>query len=80
MIGNIQAIEVQIPHEIVQYWGWFLVFGIGLLTLGIAAVVRSVLATVATMLFYNRQIRSYNAVDGVNRSPFTRRVAITLNI
>jgi uncharacterized membrane protein HdeD (DUF308 family) len=47
-----QAIEVQIPHEIVQYWGWFLVFGIGLLALGIAAVVRSVLATVATMLFF----------------------------
>ena len=52
MIGNIQAIEVQIPHEVVQYWGWFLVFGIGLLALGIAAVVRSVLATVATMLFF----------------------------
>jgi uncharacterized membrane protein HdeD (DUF308 family) len=52
MMGNIQAIEVQIPHEVVQYWGWFLVFGIGLLVLGIAAVVRSVLATVATMLFF----------------------------
>ena len=52
MMGNIQAIEVQVPHEIVQYWGWFLVFGIGLLVLGIAAVVRSVLATVATMLFF----------------------------
>jgi len=52
MMGNIQTIEVQIPHEVVQYWGWFLVFGIGLLALGIAAVVRSVLATVATMLFF----------------------------
>jgi uncharacterized membrane protein HdeD (DUF308 family) len=52
MMGNIQAIEVQIPHEVVQYWGWFLVFGIGLLALGIAAVVRSVLATVATMFFF----------------------------
>jgi uncharacterized membrane protein HdeD (DUF308 family) len=52
MMGNIQAIEVQIPHEVVQYWRWFLVFGIGLLALGIAAVVRSVLATVATMLFF----------------------------
>ena len=52
MIGNIQAIEVQIPHEVGQYWGWFLVSGIGLLALGIAAVVRSVLATVATMLFF----------------------------
>jgi uncharacterized membrane protein HdeD (DUF308 family) len=32
--------------------GRFLAFGIGLLALGIAAVVRSVLATVATMLFF----------------------------
>ena len=52
MMGNIQAIDVQIPHEIVQYWGWFLAFGIALLALGVAAVVRSVLATVATMLFF----------------------------
>jgi len=43
MMGNIQAIDVQIPHEIVQYWGWFLAFGIALLALGIAAVVRSML-------------------------------------
>jgi hypothetical protein len=35
MMGNIQAIEVEIPYEVVQYWGWFLVFGIGLLALGI---------------------------------------------
>jgi uncharacterized membrane protein HdeD (DUF308 family) len=51
-MGNIQVLEVQIPHEIVQYWGWFLAFGIGLLVLGIAAVVRSVAATVVSMLFF----------------------------
>lgn len=34
-MGNIQAIEVQIPYEVVQYWGSFLVFGISLLALGI---------------------------------------------
>ena len=39
-IGDIQALEVQIPREIIQYWGWFLAFGIGVLVLGIAAVVR----------------------------------------
>jgi len=50
--GDIQAFDIQIPREIVQYWGWFLAFGIGLLLLGIAAVVRSVTATVATMLFF----------------------------
>jgi hypothetical protein len=34
-MGNIQAIEVQVPYEVVQYWGSFLVFGISLLALGI---------------------------------------------
>ncbi len=52
MPGTIQGLEVQIPHEIVQYWGWFLAFGIGVLVLGIAAVVRSVTATVVSMLFF----------------------------
>ncbi len=51
-IGDIQVLEVQIPREIIQYWGWFLAFGIGVLVLGIAAVVRAVTATVASMLFF----------------------------
>jgi uncharacterized membrane protein HdeD (DUF308 family) len=51
-VGDIQALEVQIPREIIQYWGWFLAFGIGVLVLGIAAVVRSVTATVVSMLFF----------------------------
>ncbi len=51
-IGDVQSLEVQIPHELVQYWGWFLAFGIGLVVLGIAAVVRSVAATVVSMLFF----------------------------
>jgi uncharacterized membrane protein HdeD (DUF308 family) len=51
-MGDIQAMEIQIPGDIVQYWGWFLVFGIGLLLLGIAAVARAFTATVATMLFF----------------------------
>ena len=49
---EIQTLEVQFPHELVQYWGWFLAFGAGLVVLGVAAVVRSVTATVATMLFF----------------------------
>jgi len=51
-MGNIQTIAVQIPSEIIQYWGWFLAFGIGLLLLGIVAAVRSITATVASMLFF----------------------------
>jgi uncharacterized membrane protein HdeD (DUF308 family) len=51
-MGDIQTLQVQIPHELVQYWGWFLAFGIALLLLGVAAVVRSVAATVVSMLFF----------------------------
>jgi uncharacterized membrane protein HdeD (DUF308 family) len=50
-LGEVQ-LEAQIPREIIQYWGWFLAFGIGVLVLGIAAVVRSVAATVVSMLFF----------------------------
>ncbi len=51
-MSNIHVLDVEIPHEIVQYWGWFLAFGIALLVLGVAAVVRSVTATVASMVFF----------------------------
>jgi uncharacterized membrane protein HdeD (DUF308 family) len=51
-MGGVQAMEIQIPHEIVQYWGWFLTFGIGLVILGITAVARSITATVVSMMFF----------------------------
>src|SRR5208282_1887700 len=51
-MGDIQTLAVQIPHELVQYWGWFLAFGIGLLLLGVAAVGRAVTATIVSMLFF----------------------------
>jgi uncharacterized membrane protein HdeD (DUF308 family) len=50
--GEIQSLDVQISRELIQYWGWFLLFGIGLLALGILAVVRSTTATIVSMLFF----------------------------
>jgi len=47
-----QQASTQIPAEITHNWGWFLLFGIGLLILGIVAIVRSVAATVVSMLFF----------------------------
>ena len=52
LMGNIQGLDIQIPHEIAQYWGWFLAFGIALVVLGVAAVVRAVTATIISMLFF----------------------------
>ena len=49
---NVQALAVQLPHELVELWGWFLAFGIALFVLGVAAVARAVTATVASMLLF----------------------------
>ena len=51
MFGPIEVIVGATP-EMIHNWGWFLAFGIVLLLLGIAAVARSVTATVASMVFF----------------------------
>jgi uncharacterized membrane protein HdeD (DUF308 family) len=51
-MSAIDFLTVGIPHEMTQNWGWFLVFGIGLVLLGIAALIRSVKATVISMSFF----------------------------
>ena len=51
-MSEIQALDVRIPAEIINNWGWFLAFGIGLVLLGILAIARSVAATVVSMLFF----------------------------
>ena len=33
MLGNIHTLDIQVPHEIVQYWGWFRAFGAKTLSL-----------------------------------------------
>jgi uncharacterized membrane protein HdeD (DUF308 family) len=51
-MSEIQALDVRIPAEIVNNWGWFLAFGLALVLLGVLAIVRSVAATVVSMLFF----------------------------
>jgi uncharacterized membrane protein HdeD (DUF308 family) len=63
ILGDIQALDIQVPREIAQYWGWFLAFGMALLLLGIAAVVRSITATVATMLFFGWLLIIASAIE-----------------
>ena len=50
--AHAQQVSTQVPAEIIHNWGWFLFFGIGLVVLGIVAIVRSVAATVVSMLFF----------------------------
>jgi uncharacterized membrane protein HdeD (DUF308 family) len=52
MSRAIDVVVVQVTPEMIHNWGWFLAFGIVLLLLGVAAVVRSVAATVASMVFF----------------------------
>ena len=40
-MSEIQALDVRIPAEIIHNWGWFLVFGFGLMRLGVLARGRS---------------------------------------
>jgi uncharacterized membrane protein HdeD (DUF308 family) len=51
-MNEINVLLVGIPHEMIQNWGWFMALGIGLGLLGIAALVRSVKATVISMSFF----------------------------
>jgi len=43
---------VRVTPEMIHNWGWFLAFGIVLMLLGIAAIVRSVASTVVSMVFF----------------------------
>jgi len=52
MFGRIDVLVVQVTPEMIQHWGWFLAFGIVLVLLGIAAIVRSVTSTVVSMVFF----------------------------
>lgn len=52
MFGPIESVVVTATPEMFHNWGWFLAFGIVLLLLGIAAIVRSFVATVASMVFF----------------------------
>jgi uncharacterized membrane protein HdeD (DUF308 family) len=42
----------QVTPEMIHHWGWLLAFGIVLMLLGIAAVVRSITSTVVSMVFF----------------------------
>jgi uncharacterized membrane protein HdeD (DUF308 family) len=52
MFGPIEVLIIKATPEMIHNWGWFLAFGIVLLLLGVAAIVRSVTATVASMVFF----------------------------
>jgi uncharacterized membrane protein HdeD (DUF308 family) len=52
MMDSITSTTIQMAPEIAHQWRWFLAFGIVLALLGLAAIIRSFAATVASMIFF----------------------------
>ena len=48
----LQKLDPEISQTIIRSLGWYLAFGIALSLLGVAAIIRSVTATVLTMFFF----------------------------
>ena len=66
MGDSITLTTVQMAPEIAQHWGWFLVFGLALGLLGVAAIVRSFVATVASMLFFGWLLVFSGVIEFIN--------------
>jgi uncharacterized membrane protein HdeD (DUF308 family) len=71
---------VRATPEMIHNWGWFLVFGIVLLLLGIAAIARSVAATVASMVFFGWLLLFAGIVEFVQAFMVGRSAGIFLHI
>jgi len=48
----VDVLIIRVTPEMIQHWGWFLAFGIVLMALGIAAIVRATTATVASVVIF----------------------------
>jgi uncharacterized membrane protein HdeD (DUF308 family) len=66
MLSQIDVLVIQVTQEMIRNWGWFLAFGIVLMLLGIAAVVRSVAATVTSMLIFGWVLVLASLIEFVN--------------
>jgi uncharacterized membrane protein HdeD (DUF308 family) len=57
---------IQATPEMIHNWGWLLAFGIVLVALGVAAVIRSFAATVASMMFFGWMLLFAGVVEFIN--------------
>ena len=71
---------VRATPEMIHNWGWFLAFGIVLLLLGIAAIARSVAATVASMVFFGWLLLFAGIIEFVQAFMIGRSAGIFLHI
>ena len=66
MFGPFDVTMFPVTQEMIHHWGWFLAFGIVLMLLGLAAIVRSVSTTVVSMLFFGWLMVFASIVDLVS--------------
>jgi uncharacterized membrane protein HdeD (DUF308 family) len=66
MLSQVDVMVIQVTQEMIRNWGWFLAFGILLMMLGMAAVVRSVTATVVSMRFFGWLLVIASLIELVN--------------
>ena len=66
MFGSFDVTIFPVTPEMIHHWGWFLAFGIVLMLLGLAAIVRSVSTTVVSMLFFGWVMVFASIVDLVS--------------
>ena len=66
MFGSIDVTIFPVTPEMIHHWGWLLALGVVLMLLGLAAIVRSVAATVASMLFFGWLMVFASIVDLVS--------------
>ncbi len=52
MPAQVDVLVAQMPKDVAQSWGWFLVLGLALVLLGILAIFRAMRATVISMYFF----------------------------
>ncbi len=50
--ADLPTLDIQITKDLASQWGWFLAFGVALVLIGLAAIWRSVTATLVTMTFF----------------------------
>ena len=50
--ADTQTLDIEITKDLAQYWVWFLLLGGALVVLGAVAVVRSMTATLVSMMFF----------------------------
>ena len=50
--ADVPSLDIQITKDLASQWVWFLAFGVALVLIGLAALWRSVTATLVTMTFF----------------------------